>query len=127
MTVGFTGSLLEMVNTAESPPEGDSGWNSTWNGKQKSELITTGNPEEGVSTEKSGSSEVMEAISRFSSPVLHTSNVATPESPGQASPTSTLLGAWIWGTQQTIFEAKKESMFVEAGMEAGAVPEAQVM
>src|SRR5262249_38332307 len=96
VTDGFAGSLLAIVSVVVLVPV-EVGVKRTWNGKQKSGLITTGNPDDGVVTTNWVLEELMEFTWRLSTPVLHTLSVAVFVLPTQVSLTATFPGTWICG------------------------------
>src|SRR5262245_23894069 len=110
MTAGLTGSLELIVNVVVLLPA-LVGVNRASNGKQKSGLMITGKPADGVVTENCALDEVIEVTSRSALPVLQTLRVAALELPTQVMAGKLgLEGIWICGTQQTIFDEKKVSI-----------------
>src|SRR5215212_7875893 len=72
--VGASGSLLGIENVVDWSPSAV-GENCTTNGKQKSGLITTGNPDDGGRTRNLGLLLVIVPTTRLEVPVLQTYNV----------------------------------------------------
>jgi hypothetical protein len=99
----------------------------TWNGKQKSGLITTGKPEVGVVMVNCGSDDVMELTSRSAFPVLQTFSVAVLVVLRVVSGKFTPPGTWISGTSPTRNDEKKMSMLVEGGIIDGGEADAQAV
>ena len=95
-TLGTPGSLLAIVSVVFFAP-GVVDEKASWKGKQKSGLMITGKPAEGVAMENCGSDEVMPVTVRSALPVLQTLSTPAPVAPLHDSPNATPPGTWICG------------------------------